>query len=64
MMSSPDFESMKILHIITKRDELAEKIIEAQRADYSVEVKELGDRNVDYTALLENIFAADSIQIW
>jgi hypothetical protein len=64
MMSSPDFESMKILHIITKRDELAEKIIEAQRADYSVEVKELGDVNVDYAALLENIFAADSIQIW
>lgn len=55
---------MKVLHIITKGDELAKKIIEFQRTDCSVEVKELGDANADYTALLQSIFAADSVQVW
>ena len=55
---------MKVLHLITKPDEFAEKIIDAQRADHTVEIEDLTGANADYAALLEKIFAADSIHIW
>jgi hypothetical protein len=55
---------MKVLHIITKRDELAEKIIEAQRAECAIDVEDLSGAIVDYAALLEKIFTVDSLQVW
>jgi hypothetical protein len=55
---------MKVLHIITKRDALAEKIIEAQRTECAMEVEDLSGANVDYASLLEKIFTADSLQVW
>ena len=57
----------QILHIITKApDALPDAIISAQReqTDQQVIVVDLTVPEPDYRALLENIFAADSIQVW
>jgi hypothetical protein len=56
-----------VLHILTSSAEpLARQIIDAQRRDAQneLQVVELDKREPDYKALLEKIFAADSITVW
>jgi hypothetical protein len=56
-----------ILHILTRaEDALSRDIIERQRsfADTKVEVVELANAAPDYDALVEKIFAADSIEVF
>ena len=57
----------RLLHIVTQADEpLAAEIIRLQRErpDCQVEVVELLQPELDYEALLEKIFAVDSVQVW
>jgi hypothetical protein len=56
-----------ILHILTRpEDELTRPVIAAQRAqsDTVVEVADLTVPAPDYDAVVEKIFAADSVQVW
>ena len=56
-----------LLHIITNEsDTLAREIISHQRElpDCRVAVVDLTKPEPDYEALLEKVFAADSIQVW
>ena len=56
-----------VLHVLTKRDDpLARRIVERHRHDPELCVKEadLTGSGTDYGQLLEEIFAADSIQVW
>lgn len=56
-----------LLHILTRpQDELAGDTIERQRAfpDTTVEVVDLANRDPDYDALVERIFAAQSVEVW
>lgn len=55
-----------ILHILTRpADEVAQAVIDAQRTlpDTKVEVKTLG-AEADYNALLNDVFRADSVEVW
>ena len=55
-----------ILHILTRpEDELTREMIAKQRAlaDTKVEVVELTDAKPDYEAVIEAIFAADSVEV-
>jgi len=57
----------RLLHIVTQADEpLAAEIIRLQRErpDCEVEVVHLMQPQLDYEALLEKIFVADSVQVW
>ena len=57
----------RILHILTRADDsLAEDVIRLQRESSAdrVETKDLSQEDVDYRSLLEDIFEADSIQVW
>ena len=57
----------RILHIVTIPDDgLAERIISLQqcRRDQEVKVADLTVPHPDYRALLEEIFASDSVQVW
>lgn len=57
----------QILHILTKaHDALPDAIVSAQqeRPDQQVIVVDLNVPEPDYRALLQSIFAADSIQVW
>ena len=57
----------RLLHILTKPDDdVAETIIAAHRqgTGLKVTVVDLTKSEPDYPALLEEIFAADSIQVW
>ena len=56
-----------ILHILSQtQDAVAQKIIASQSQDpeNKVEVVELTEHEPDYKALLERIFAADSVAVW
>ena len=56
-----------ILHILTKPDDaLAQTIMAAQAAqpDNRVETVDLTQPHPDYAALVEKIFAADSVAVW
>ena len=56
-----------ILHILTRpEDELTSAVIAGQRAlpDTTVEVADLTLAAPDYDAVVEKIFAADSVQVW
>jgi hypothetical protein len=56
-----------VLHIVTRpNDPLAREIIADQRGDgeNKIEVADLTKPQPDYKELLENIFAAESVQIW
>jgi len=56
-----------ILDILTRpEDELTRAVIAGQRAlpETVVETVELTATTPDYDALVEKIFAADSIQVW
>ncbi len=55
------------LHLLTRpEDELTRAVLAAQRSlpETSVETVELTATTPDYDALVEKIFAADSIQVW
>jgi hypothetical protein len=57
----------RLLHILTSENERrAREIIDWERAqpDSEVEVVDLRKTEPDYRALLEAIFAADSIAVW
>ena len=57
----------RLLHVVTQVNEpLAAEIIrlQRQRPDCEVEVVELMPPDLDYEALLERIFAVDSVQVW
>jgi hypothetical protein len=56
-----------ILHIVTRaEDPLSRDIIKRQRefADVQIDVVELTASAPDYDALIEKIFAADSIEVF
>jgi len=55
-----------ILHILTRpEDELTDELIGKQRTlnETKVEVVKLTNGEPDYDALVENIFAADSVEV-
>lgn len=57
----------RILHILAKPDDaLAAEIISGQGRlpDHTVKVADLTGPDPDYRALLEDIFAADSVAVW
>ena len=59
----------QVLHILTrKEDDLAQAIMENQRcigdAEVVVETADLTVDKPDYSALLEQIFKADSVCVW
>jgi hypothetical protein len=57
----------QILHILTTSDDaLAQQIISAQQrqAEQTVKIADLMAAAPDYHALLQAIFAADSIEVW
>lgn len=56
-----------ILHILTDSgDELARRTIEQQRTQPETQVKvvELTQPEPDYGAVVDQIFAADSVEVW
>lgn len=56
-----------ILHILTRaEDELTRDLITQQRAlpETTVEVANLATGEPDYEALVDKIFAADSVEVW
>ena len=56
-----------ILHILTRpEDELTRELIARQRtlAETKVDVVALTADAPDYNALVEKIFAADSVEVW
>ena len=57
----------QILIIITRKDDplTAEMLrLQSRQPDCAVEVADLTVPEVDYEALLEQIFNADSVQVW
>lgn len=57
----------KLLHIVTNpSDSLAKEVIALQRNNTGndVEIIDLTISEPDYKALLEKIFAADSVEVW
>ncbi len=58
---------IRILHILTKPDNaLASEIISGQGwlPDHSIKIVDLTVPDPDYRALLEDIFEADSVEVW
>ncbi len=56
-----------ILHILTRPpDVLVTELIrrQEQQADSRAEVADLTQPQPDYAALLERVFAADSVEVW
>lgn len=57
----------KVLHLLTREgDGLADQTVALQRSEAGLEVAtvDLTKGGVDYTAVAEAIFEADSIQVW
>ncbi len=57
----------RILHILSTQDSaLVQTVVAAQQgmADTLVEIVDLAQPEPDYPALIERIFAADSIEVW
>ena len=52
----------KALHLIVKKDELAEKVLEHQKQFAEVEVLTLEAGN--YGEVVDKIFEADSVAVW
>ena len=44
--------------------DLPKKLIEYESAEWKVESVDLTRKDVDYRAVLEKVFAADSVQVW
>ena len=71
-MTDPDpatatAKTRTILHIVSSTDDpLATEVINAQRAAGTGDVRvfDLSTAPVDYDRLLDEIFAADSVQVW
>ena len=56
-----------ILHILTETDRgLASSVIDSQKAETGIQVEavDMASGDVDYDQLLDQIFAADSVQVW
>jgi len=56
-----------VLHILTQpADPLATAILarQQQEPDFTLQVVDLTRPEVDYSALVEAIFEADSVQVW
>jgi hypothetical protein len=57
-----------MLHILTRPDDpLPREIIERQRAQMSpktIEILDLTGPSPDYSALLQKLFAAESVAVW
>ena len=56
-----------VLHILTQQDEtLAQEVIASQREqqDQEVNVVDLTAAEPDYSRLVQEIFAADSVAVW
>jgi hypothetical protein len=56
-----------VLHILTRPDDaLAQEIITCQQKskENNIVVEDLTKSHPDYKALMENIFAAESVQVW
>jgi hypothetical protein len=56
-----------ILHVLTRpEDELTRAVIAGQRTlpETTVEIAELTGPAPDYDALVDKIFAADSVEVW
>ena len=56
-----------LLHVLTRRDDAhAAEIIARHReqSENKVEVVDVTDGDPDYARLLEQIFEADSVQVW
>ena len=56
-----------ILHILTQTErDLAGLVIDAQKTETGVQVSavDMTSGDVNYDDLLEQIFAADSVQVW
>jgi hypothetical protein len=61
------FNMPTLLHILTEPDDaLAQEIIAKQNSnpENKIEIVDLTKPEPDYKKLLENIFAADSVQVW
>lgn len=57
----------QILNILTQTNrDLASSVIDSQKAEtgVQVEVVDMASGEVDYDQLLDQIFAADSVQVW
>lgn len=57
----------RVLLIVTRKDDpLTAEMLrrQSQQPDCAVEVADLTGPKVDYEALLEKIFSADSVQVW
>jgi hypothetical protein len=57
----------RVLHIVTRADDaLAREVIARQREqpDAQREVADLTQPEPDYEALLDQLFAADSVAVW
>lgn len=56
----------KILHILTRDDDLARQLIQKQRnmADTTVRVINLPPEGGDYKAIVAEVFLADSVEVW
>jgi len=57
----------QILNILTETNrDLASSVIDSQKAEtgVQVEVVDMASGDVDYDQLLDQIFAADSVQVW
>ena len=65
---SCDFDMRRtLLHLLVQTDDpLAARIIDEQRKlpDHNVKVVDLTDPDCDYGTVLEEIFQADSLQVW
>ena len=56
-----------ILHILTETDRgLASSVIDSQKAETGIQVEavDMASGDVNYDQLLDQIFAADSVQVW
>ena len=67
MITSSACDMRAILHILTKPgDSLADQVIadQQEQPDLRVNVVDLAASEPDYSNLLEEIFSADSIEVW
>lgn len=54
-----------VLYLLTgSKLELPKKLSEQTDAEWRVESVDLTRKDVDYRAVLEKIFSADSVQVW
>lgn len=52
----------KALHLVIRKDELAQTVIEEQKK--VAQVEEIQLEGADYQVVVEKIFTADSVAVW